>query len=448
MTSEPKTDANSTDDATDSFGTGQVLAERYRIEARIAEGGFGEILAAHDLEHDRRVAVKVLRNDAGSRDPAAIARMRQEAEILRAINHPNIVEMYDVGEADWGDYFVMEFLDGRSVDQMLDEDGPIEPERAELLIKQLLSALAAAHRTQVMHRDIKPENIIVVPPDEHLPNERAKLVDFGIAKAQEILNDDPDEGVTLVNTRAGGFVGTPRYCSPEMAVGDPVDPSSDLFSLGLVLGEWFTGERVIDAKTQGRVIAELVKPEPFDMSPYPERWRPWLARMIAKDPSRRFESAEDALKAFIAEVSGGDYAEFEETISKASPIGDDEFPEEAQTTLYQPDAFQAPDQDAPDSEVFRAPTREEQSRFSKEELGVELDTSDAEADMAQAKTEIADARNEPVAETRDHPREADARSPGEKAGWPNWVWFLVMALLSCTVILLSLWLWEYFGGGA
>ena len=444
MTSEPKTDVSSPAEASESaqFAPGDVIAERYRIDARIAEGGFGEILAATDQEQDRRVAIKVLRSDAGSRDPAAIARMRQEAEILHAINHPNIVEIYDVGNADWGDYFVMEYLDGRSVDQMLDEDGPIEPARAELLVKQLLSALASAHRTQVMHRDIKPENIIVLPPDDDLPNERAKLVDFGIAKAQEILNDDAEEGVTLVNTRAGGFVGTPYYCSPEMAVGDPVDPSSDLFSLGLVLGEWFTGERVIDAKSQGRVIAELIKPEPFDPSAFPERWQPWLSRLIAKDPSRRFDSAEAALKAFIADVSGGDYSEFEEPISSASPIPDNEFSENAKTKLYEPDKPDDADDEEIDSEVFRAPTREEQPRFTREELE-ELRAEDESEDAATRRQPTLDeAPSEPSPAERPAPRPS---RQDESEGWSNWVWFFVMALLSCAIILFSLWLWEYFG---
>jgi serine/threonine protein kinase len=439
MTSEPKTKPSEPDQSPGpDLSDGETLAGRYRVETRIAEGGFGSVLKAVDLQNDRPVAIKVLRNDAGARDPAAIARMRQEAEILRAINHPNIVEMYDVGEAEWGDYFVMEYLDGRSVDQMLDEDGPIDPSRAELLVKQLLSALAAAHRTQVMHRDIKPENIIILPPDDDLPNERAKLVDFGIAKAQEILNDDPDEGVTLVNTRAGGFVGTPHYCSPEMAVGDPVDASSDLFSLGLVLGEWFTGQRVIDASTQGRVIAELVKPEPFDVSAYPERWQPWLSRLIAKDPDRRFDSAEAALKEFIADVSGGDYSEFEETISKASPVPDDDPLESAKTTLYEPDSFEDDDADDIDSEVFRAPTREEKARFTREELEERYDLPGADDDSDAATDDAAS-----------HPEPAPATTPSDeqpaKKGWSSWVWFVVMALLSCAIILLSLWLWEYFG---
>lgn len=446
MTSEPKSNASTSSPDADSggdFAPGDTLAGRYDIEARIAEGGFGEIFAAHDRQGDRRVALKVLRKDAGARDPAAIARMRQEAEILRAINHPNIVEMYDVGEATWGDYFVMEYLDGRSVEQMIDDDGPIDPGRAELLVKQLLSALAAAHRTQVMHRDIKPENIIVLPPDDDLPNERAKLVDFGIAKAQELLHDDPDEGVTLVNTRAGGFVGTPRYCSPEMAVGDPVDASSDLFSLGLVLGEWFTGEPVIDASTQGRVLAELVKPEPFDVSAYPERWQTWLSRLIAKDPSRRFESAEEALKAFIADVSGGDYAEFEETISSASPIPDEAISEDAKTTLFQPERSADSEVDEIDSEVFRAPTREESHRFSAEDIGVELDTSDPSTSASDIDSDAnlpddSDSGISSDASVAAHESDTPSR-------WSNLVRFLVMALLSCAIILLSLWLWEFFG---
>ncbi len=312
----PEPTSTTTPPATDAepLSVGEVIAERYRITEHLGSGGFGQVVAADDLHGGRRVAVKILRADAGSRDPAAVARMRQEAEILEAIDHPNIVEIYDVGVSDQGRFMVMELLEGHSIDQVLADEGPANSQRVRPLVKQLLEALSAAHQKQVLHRDIKPENIILVDSPD---GEQAKLLDFGIAKAQELLDDDPDEGITLVKTRGGGFVGTPRYCAPEIAVGDPADASADLFSLGLVLAEWLTGRSRIDAEKQNQVLALLIQPEPLDVCDCPELWQPWLARMIAKDPGERYASAEEALGAFSALVEGeGDDVDLAQTVKQ------------------------------------------------------------------------------------------------------------------------------------
>lgn len=340
----PDPTSTSTRDASDEpqWRAGDVIDGRYRIIAPLGSGGFGQVLAAEDTEAGRRVAIKILRADADSRDPAAVARMRQEAEILQAIDHPNIVEVFDVGHSEQGRFMVMELLDGKSIDQLLEEDGPANAQRVLPLVEQLLSALAAAHQKQVLHRDLKPENIILVDAPDAPGGERAKLLDFGIAKAQEILDDDPDEGITLVKTRGGGFVGTPRYCAPEMAVGDPADASADLFSLGLVLAEWLTGKPRIDAEKQNQVLSLLIQPEPLDVSDCPEAWQPWLARMIAKDPARRYQSAAEALAAFEALVEGkGDDVDLAATVKQPSVgapdvFGDSGVSESAETSVREP----------------------------------------------------------------------------------------------------------------
>lgn len=277
---------------------GDLVWSRYRIGEKLGSGAFGQVFAAEDLQESRRVAIKVLREGVGQRDPSAVARMRQEAEILGAIQHPNIVEIFDVGEGEFGLFMAMELLEGRSIAQLLKTEGPAAPERVAQVARQMLSALVKAHGRGVLHRDLKPANIMLVGAEAGDPEELAKLVDFGIAKAREILDDDPEEGVTLVKTRSGAFVGTPRYCAPELVVSDPVGPSADLFSLGLVLAEWMTGRERIDARNQTEALAILLQPEPLDVSDCPPDWQPWLAKMLAKFPSDRYATAEEALSEF------------------------------------------------------------------------------------------------------------------------------------------------------
>lgn len=287
-----------------SLSAGVVVDRRFRVDACLASGGYGDVWSGWDMEANRPIAVKILRTDAGNNDPSAIARMRQEAEILKAMSHPNIVEVYGFGDSAYGHYLAMELLDGLAIDQLLAREGPAETERAIPVIAQLLRALAESHSKRILHRDLKPENIIVVRDPKDPTREVAKLVDFGIAKAYQLL-DESEEGATLVQTRAGGFMGTPRYAAPEQAVGDPCGPNIDLFALGLVIAEWLTGRMRIDGERHADVMTQLLSPEPIDISDVPYRWREWLTKMLQKNPRERFQTAmeaHDAMQHLVVEL--------------------------------------------------------------------------------------------------------------------------------------------------
>lgn len=412
---------------------GQVLCGRYRLAEKLGSGAFGQVFAADDLAEPRRVAIKVLREGAGMRDPDAVARLRQEAEILEAIQHPNIVAIYEVGRSDFGLFMVMELLEGRSIDQLLVAEGPAEPARVARIARQLLGALAASHAKGVLHRDLKPENIMLARGPDASEDEVAKLVDFGIAKAQKSLDDNTDEGVTLVKTRGGGFMGTPRYCAPEMVVGDPVDARADLFSLGLVLAEWLTGQVRITPERQAQVLGILLQPTPLDVSDCPPPWQAWLGQMIAKNPADRWADALEAMRAFDASV-GAAY------LAQPTP--------ETLTALDDPDAHD-PDRVA---EIPLAILREAQLSDTAETEVRELPTpaqfaahaahSAAPQDAAHPTTPQADTAPAPTPaptpSARQHPEAASAGAPVLK--------FVLIALTSCALVLLVLWLWPILFG--
>lgn len=278
-----------------AYAEGDVLEDRYEIYERIAQGAFGEVHAARDRREGRDVALKVLRTGSEYRDPKAVARMRQEAEILRALEHPNLVRVHEIAQVDGRECLVMELLEGQSLRELIDAGELATSERARPVVRQILSALMAMHGRGVQHRDLKPDNIILLDTPAASGERTAKLVDFGIAKARDFLDQDHQQ--TLVQTKDDEFVGTPQYSAPEQAVGDPIDDSSDLFSVGLVVAEWFTGEPRIDASAQRGVVSVLIQPEPLDVSDCPEEWQPWLEKMVAKTPDDRYRSARDALEA-------------------------------------------------------------------------------------------------------------------------------------------------------
>jgi len=299
------------------FQPGDVISDRYEIAERLGRGAFGEVHAALDPETDRRVALKILQTGSVERDPKAVARMRQEAEILRALDHPNLVQVYDLGSVDGREYLVMELLEGRALDELIEQGERATPERLRPVAAQILSALDAMHAREVQHRDIKPENIVLLDRDG--AGEIVKLVDFGIAKAQDFL--DGDHEFTLVQTQEDEFVGTPRYAAPEQAVGDPVGPSADLFSFGLVAAEWLTGAPRIEHSDERGALSILIKPEPIDVADCPADWQPWLVRMIAKKPEERYGSAAEALHELPGLQDPDDWIQHadEETVTEVNP---------------------------------------------------------------------------------------------------------------------------------
>ncbi len=295
-----------------SVQPGTIINDRYVIGSRIGSGGYGDVLAATDRSTDREVALKILHSQAAENDPRAVVRMRQEAEILRAIDHPNIVEIFEVGSFEGGQFLVMEHIHGIGLDELFLRDGAMESSRVLNLIRQLLDALHAAHQSEILHRDLKPENILVTEADDSA--ETIKLVDFGVAKAGVILNaNDSDEGITLVKTRVGTFVGTPRYAAPEMVVGDPCGPPADLFCVGLIAYEALAGEHLLQGTTHRDFMNELVFPRPFDLGAIDEKWHPWLGAILEKSPDRRTQTARQALEeleslfpAFAADITTED----------------------------------------------------------------------------------------------------------------------------------------------
>lgn len=276
---------------------GDTLAGRYKIQRRLGGGGYGHVYAALDSVEQRSVAIKLLRQDADVHDPRAAARLKQESLILKNLDHPHIVKIFALEIEPPHTFLVMEHLEGRNMEQVIREEGPASSERVLAVTKQILDALEQAHDKHILHRDIKPENIILLAAHDAQGREISKLVDFGLAKPQESLRDSSDTGsggATLVKTRGGGFLGTPRYTAPEQAVGDPLGPYTDLFNLALVVAEWLTGKLRLTGSTHAELMTLLLGPSPIHVDDCPPAWQPWLRKMLEKQPELRMQSAKQA----------------------------------------------------------------------------------------------------------------------------------------------------------
>ena len=311
---------------------GDTLLGRYTLMRPLGAGGYSTVFAAHDAKTQAHVAIKILKVEGDHQDPSALGRLRQEAMLLRQLSHPNILRIFDFFPLPHGAFLSMELLQGRNLAQLLYDDGPAHSERALPLIKQLLSALETAHTHKILHRDLKPENILICPSPQ---GNYAKLVDFGLAKNYAAQGLEPNEfGLTMVKTRAGGFLGTPRYAAPEQAVGDAVGPYTDLFSLGLVIAEWLTGAYRLKGDTHAELLRGLVSGEPVDLMDCPDAWRAWLRRILDKDPASRYQTATEALEELATKV--------EPAIFGARHTGDFVFHEATKSYVWGLDA-EAPD---------------------------------------------------------------------------------------------------------
>ena len=262
----------------------------YEILAPIGAGGMGEVWRARDTRLGREVAIKVL-PEALASDPDRLSRFEQEARAASALNHPNIVTIYEVGRTDSVPWISMELVSGSTVRELI-VAGPVPPRRLVVLAAQIADALAKAHQAGIVHRDLKPENLMVTKDG------LVKILDFGLAK----LVRGPDSGVTQAETvghptAAGVVMGTVGYMSPEQASGRPADFRSDQFSFGSVLYEMLTGKRAFARATTAETLAAIIRdePEPVDaaapLSPVALRWV--VARCLAKDPDDRYLSSRD-----------------------------------------------------------------------------------------------------------------------------------------------------------
>ena len=255
---------------------GKTLGQ-YQILELAGQGGMAKVYKAYQPSLNRHVALKVL-PEYLAHDAEFVDRFKQEATAAAALRHPNIVVIYDIGEADHLHYIATEFLEGQTLEQMLKQSGALPLPRIVSVVNQVASALEAAHEHGLIHRDIKPSNVFISP------REHVTLMDFGIVKAMSATR----------LTRTGMLVGTPEYMSPEQAEGLPLDWRSDLYSLGVMLYEMLTGHVPFDAPTPNAVLyAHVNKPPvpPSQLNPkIPQIIEPVVLRALAKRPDDRFRS--------------------------------------------------------------------------------------------------------------------------------------------------------------
>ncbi len=266
---------------------------RYEIRDRIGEGAMANVYRAYDPQINRVLAIKLLKPEL-CQNKELTARFVREASAAGALSHPNIVTIYDVGEADGFPYIAMELLEGRPLDLV---QGPLLPATVMAIGMQLSEALNYAHGLGVIHRDIKPSNIMLAKDGTSV-----KILDFGIAR---ITDAEMGNDAASLKTQIGQVLGTPRYMSPEQALGETVDGRSDLFALGLVLYELTTGEKAFagsNATTLGLQIA-LKDPVPIaDLSPgCPRGLRLIVNKLLAKKPQQRYANGSLAAQALRRE---------------------------------------------------------------------------------------------------------------------------------------------------
>lgn len=257
---------------------GHDLAGRYEIISRIGGGGMALVYKAQDLLLNRKVAVKVLRQQFVN-DDEFIRRFRREAQSAAALSHPNVVSIYDVGQEDDTHYIVMEYIEGRNLNEIIAESAPLQIEQAVNIAYQIADALDHAHANQIIHRDIKPHNILIGS------NGRIKVTDFGIARAV----------TSSTITHTGSVVGSVHYFSPEHAKGVNTGEKSDLYSLGIVLYQMLTNSLPFHGESPISIALKHLQDDfadPKTINPYiPQSVENIILRSMRKDPNERYSSA-------------------------------------------------------------------------------------------------------------------------------------------------------------
>jgi eukaryotic-like serine/threonine-protein kinase len=265
-----------------------TLDGRYRVLERIAAGGMGEVYRGYDAVLAREVAIKVLHRSLAG-DIGFVERFRREARAAALLNHPNIAGVYDWGAVDGIYYMVMEYVRGRSLRGLLNEHGRLAPAQAADALAQILAALEHAHRKGIVHRDVKPENVIVTPEGV------AKVADFGLARAYA-------DGTV---TRAGSVTGTVQYLAPEQIRGEPADPRTDLYSVGIVAFELLTGELPFTGETSMAIAYQHVSrrvPAPSTIVPeLPPGIDGFVRSAAERDRELRPESATEMRRDLLEE---------------------------------------------------------------------------------------------------------------------------------------------------
>ncbi|MBZ0234841.1 MAG: serine/threonine protein kinase [Deltaproteobacteria bacterium] len=282
-----------------SLDVGSVIADTYTVEGLIGKGGMGAVfIASHARLPGKKVAIKVLHPDVADGD--SLARFKREAEIASRLGHPNIVAVHDWNQLpDGTPYIVYELLDGESLADRL-RRGPLAYDEAMSILRQVGSALAAAHREGIVHRDLKPQNIFLVQADDGV-SVKAKVLDFGISKIR---------GSTTVKTQDTAMLGTPQYMAPEQATGqhEHVDGRTDVFALGAVVYEMFAGVPAFQGSTIPEVVFKVVyeeTPSLAEKAPgLPPHVTAGVHRALAKKSSDRW----DDVGTFVEALTGSPLA--------------------------------------------------------------------------------------------------------------------------------------------
>src|SRR5262249_39945696 len=275
--------------ATSSQLVGQTISH-YRIIEKLGEGGMGLVYKARDTRLDRIVAIKILRADKIS-DSERKRRFVHEAKAASSLNHPNIITIYDIGQANGVDFISMECVLGKTLDHLIPRHGMRLNEALKCAV-QIADALARAHSAGIIHRDLKPGNLMV---DEH---GLVKVLDFGLAKLTEVTSADEESTQTITPaTEEGKIVGTVAYMSPEQAEGKKVDTRSDVFSFGSVLYEMMTGQRAFQGDTKASILAAILKENPRPAGQLavglPREVERLISHCLRKEVSQRFQHMDD-----------------------------------------------------------------------------------------------------------------------------------------------------------
>ncbi|HSF99554.1 MAG TPA: serine/threonine-protein kinase, partial [Vicinamibacterales bacterium] len=272
---------------TDAARLAAALEGQYRIESELGSGGMATVFLAHELRHDRKVAIKVLRT--GLEQAHGRERFLREIRLAARLTHPHILPLYDSGEAGGFPYFVMPVMEGQTLRDRLSDIRMLPVDEAVRIASEVAGALDYAHRHDIVHRDIKPENIL-------LHEGHAVVADFGVGKALAAAAE-----TSAAVTQVGVSVGTPAYMSPEQAAGDEVDGRSDLFALGCVLHEMLTGEITFAAPTASATISKRFNWSPppvstvrLDVSP---ALSDTVARLLAREARDRYASGAEVVAA-------------------------------------------------------------------------------------------------------------------------------------------------------
>jgi eukaryotic-like serine/threonine-protein kinase len=280
----------------------QTIAGRYELQELVGAGGMSSVFKARDTLLERNVALKILHEHFGS-DEEYAERFRREARAVAQLSHPSIVTVIDRGEADGRHFIVFEYVEGRSLKELVEETGPLPVRRALEIALEVAGALAFAHRAGIVHRDVKPQNVLLNGDG------KAKVTDFGIARSLDV-----EHGMT----KTGTVLGTSNYIAPEQASGDIVSPQTDVYSLGVVLFELLTGKLPFEGENFVQIAMKHINESPPNVATLrpevPPRVAAAVERALAKKPGDRFESMETfadelaACLAGLAEAPAGDDA--------------------------------------------------------------------------------------------------------------------------------------------